>query len=126
MVDAPALGTAEDAKAGKLTFVVDGPEAAVERCWPIFEAVGERIMRAGAAGSGEAAAALADVLRGGEVLAATEALRIGQRFGLEGGVLVDIGEGLSAVAPYVGTILRQHVLTRQFDSGLALGHLLKG
>jgi 3-hydroxyisobutyrate dehydrogenase-like beta-hydroxyacid dehydrogenase len=41
-------------------------------------------------------------------------------------VVVDIGEGLSAVGPHVGTILRQQVLTRQFDSGLALGHLLKG
>jgi len=61
-----------------------------------------------------------------EILAATEALRIGQRFGLEGGVLVEIGEGLSAVGPHVGTILRQQVLTRQFDNGLALGHLLKG
>jgi 3-hydroxyisobutyrate dehydrogenase len=61
-----------------------------------------------------------------EILAATEALRIGQRFGLDGEVLVDIGEGLSAVAPHVGTILRQQVLTRRFDSGLALGHLLKG
>jgi len=126
MVDAPARGTAEDAKAGKLTFVVGGPDAAVERCWPVFEALGERILRAGSAGSGQAASALADFLRGVEILAATEALRIGQRFGLEGGVVVDIGEGLSAVGPHVGTILRQQVLTRQFDSGLALGHLLKG
>src|SRR5215467_7746354 len=126
MVDAPALGTAEDAKTGKLTFVIGGPEAAVERCRSIFEALGERILRAGAAGSGQAASALADFLRGVNMLAATEALRIGQRFGLEGGVLVDIGEGLSVVGPRVGAILRQQVLSRQFDSGLALGHLLKG
>jgi 3-hydroxyisobutyrate dehydrogenase len=125
MVDAPALGTAEDAKTGKLTFVIGGPEAAVERCRPIFEALGERILRAGVAGSGQAAAALADFLRGVEMLAATEALRIGQRFGLEAGMLLDIGEGLSTVGPLVGAILRRQVLTRQFDSGLALGHLLK-
>ena len=125
MVDAPALGTAEDAKTGKLTFVIGGPEAAVERCRPIFEASGERILRAGTAGSGQAAAALADFLRGVEMLAATEALRIGQRFGLEADMLLDIGEGLSAVGPLVGGILRRQVLTRQFDSGLALGHLLK-
>jgi hypothetical protein len=55
-----------------------------------------------------------------------EALRIGQSFGLEPGMLLDIGEGLSAVGPLVGGILRRQVLTRQFDSGLALGHLLKG
>jgi 3-hydroxyisobutyrate dehydrogenase len=126
MVDAPARGTADDAKAGKLTFVVGGPEAAVERCWPIFEALGERILRAGAAGSGEAASALADFLRGVEMLAATEVLRIGQHFGLDAGMLLDIGEGLGAVGPLVGGILRRQVLTRQFDSGLALGHLLKG
>jgi 3-hydroxyisobutyrate dehydrogenase len=125
MVDAPALGTAEDAKTGKLTFVIGGPEAAVERCRSIFEALGERILRAGVAGSGQAAAALADFLRGVEMLAATEALRIGQRFGLETGMLLDIGEGLGAVGPLVGGILRQQVLTRQFNSGMALGHLLK-
>jgi 3-hydroxyisobutyrate dehydrogenase len=124
MVDAPALGTADDAKAGKLTFLVGGPEAAIERCGPIFETLGERILRAGAAGSGQAAAALADFLRGVEMLAATEALRIGQRFGLEAGTLLNIGEGLSAVSPLVGGMLRRQVLTRQFDSGLALGHLL--
>ena len=64
MVDAPALGTAEDAKGGKLSFVVGGPEAPVERCRPIFEALGERILRAGTTGSGQAATALADFLRG--------------------------------------------------------------
>ena len=31
MIDAPAFGTTEDAKAGKLTIVVGGPAAAVER-----------------------------------------------------------------------------------------------
>jgi 3-hydroxyisobutyrate dehydrogenase len=126
MVDAPALGTAEDAKAGKLSFVVGGSDAAVERCRPIFEALGERILRAGTTGSGQAAAALAASLRGVEMLAASEALRVGQSFGLEAGTLLDIGEGLSAVGPFVGGLLRKQVLTRQFDSGLALGHLLKG
>jgi len=125
MIDAPALGTTEDAKAGKLTFVVGGPEAAVGRCRPIFEALGEQILRAGAAGSGQASAALADFLRAAEMLAATEVLRIGQRFGLEAGVLLDVGEGLGAIGPVLGGVLRRQVLTRQFDSGLALGHLLK-
>ena len=125
MVDAPALGTAENAKAGKLSFVVGGPEAAVERCRPIFETLGERILRAGKAGSGQAAAALADFLRGVEILAASEALRIGQRFGLEAGALLDIGASLGAINATVGRLLRRQVLTRQFDSGLAVGHLLK-
>jgi 3-hydroxyisobutyrate dehydrogenase len=125
MVDAPALGTAEDAKVGKLTFVVGGPEMAVERCGPIFAALSERILRAGTAGSGQAAVALADFLRGVELLAASEVMRIGQRFGLEAGKVLDIGEGLGAIGPAMSGTLRRQVLTRQFDSGLAFGHLLK-
>ena len=33
---------------------------------------------------------------------------------------------LSGVGPAMGALLREHVLTRKFDSGLALGHVLKG
>jgi 3-hydroxyisobutyrate dehydrogenase len=40
-------------------------------------------------------------------------------------MLLDIAGELSALGPLVGAILRRQVLTRQFDSGLALGHLLK-
>ena len=125
MVDAPALGTSEDAKAGKLTFVIGGPDAVVERCRPIFETLGERVLRAGAAGSGQAAAVLADFLRAVGLLAASEVLRIGGRCGFDAGMLLDIGEGLSVIGPIMGGVLRRQVLTREFDSGWALGHLLK-
>ena len=125
MVDAPALGTSEDAKAGKLTFVIGGPDAVVERCRRIFETLGERVLRAGAAGSGQAAAVLADFLRAVELLAASEVLRIGGRCGFDAGMLLDIGEGLSVIGPIMGGVLRRQVLTREFDSGWALGHLLK-
>jgi 3-hydroxyisobutyrate dehydrogenase-like beta-hydroxyacid dehydrogenase len=75
------------------------PSAAVERCGPIFAALSERILRAGTAGSGQAAVALADFLHGVELLAASEVLRIGQRFGLEAGMLLDIGEGSAPSVP---------------------------
>ena len=88
------------------------------RCRPISEALGERFLRAGTTGSGQAAKALADFLRGVEMLAASEALRIGQRFSLEAGTLLEIGERLNAVGPIVGGLLRQQVLTRQLNRGL--------
>jgi 3-hydroxyisobutyrate dehydrogenase len=125
MIDAPAIGTAEDAKNGGLTFVVGGEEVVVERCRPILEALSQRILRAGTAGSGQASLALADFLRSVQLLAASEALHIGQRFGLEAGMLLDIGEGLGSIDPAMGGTMRRQVLTRQFDSGLAFGHLLK-
>jgi 3-hydroxyisobutyrate dehydrogenase len=126
LIDAPALGTPTDARGGKLTLVIGGTEAAVERCRPIFAVLAARTLHAGPVGSGQAGAALGDFLRGAEILAASEALRIGQRFGLDAKSIVDIGQMLSGVGPAMGTLLRQQVLTRKFDTGLALGHVLKG
>jgi len=126
LIDAPALGTPADARAGKLTLVIGGDEAAVDRCRPIFDVLATRTLHAGPVGSGQAGAALGDFLRGAEILAASEALRIGQRFGLDAKSVIDIGETLSGLGPAMGALLRAQVLTREFDTGLALGHVLKG
>ena len=75
--------------------------------------LGEWILRAGKAGPGQAAAALVDFLRGVEMLAASEALQIGQRFGLDAGMLIDIGAGLGVINTTVGGLLRQQVLLTQ-------------
>ncbi len=40
--------------------------------------------------------------------------------------VIEIGETLSGVGPAMGALLREQVLTRKFDTGLALGHVLKG
>jgi 3-hydroxyisobutyrate dehydrogenase len=126
LIDAPAVGTPADARAGKLRLVIGGDEAAVERCRPIFDVLATRTLHAGPVGSGQAGAALGDFLRGAEILAASEALRIGQRFGLDAKSVIDIGETLSGLGPAMGALLREQVLTRKFDTGLALGHVLKG
>jgi 3-hydroxyisobutyrate dehydrogenase len=126
MIDAPALGTPTDAKAGKLTLIVGGDAAAVDRCQPILSTLASTIIHAGPVGSGQAGAAIGDFLRGAGILAATEALRIGQRFGLDPAAVVGIGETLGGVGPWMSGVLKSQVLSRRFASGLALGHVLKG
>ena len=126
LIDAPALGTPAEARAGKLTLVIGGDDTAVERCRPIFATLAARTLHAGPVGSGQAGAALGDFLRGAEILAASEALRIGQKFGLDARSVVEIGETLSGVGPTMGALLRDHVVSRTFNTGLALGHVLKG
>jgi 3-hydroxyisobutyrate dehydrogenase len=98
----------------------------VGRCGPIFAVLAARTLHAGPVGSGHAGAALGDFLRGAGILAASEALCIGQRFGLDAKSVVDIGQMLGGVGAAVGGLLREQVLTRKFDTGLALGHVLKG
>jgi 3-hydroxyisobutyrate dehydrogenase len=51
-VDAPVLGTREPAEQGKLIVLASGPDDALERCAPVFDAVGARTLRLGEAGNG--------------------------------------------------------------------------
>lgn len=118
LVAAPAFGTPAEAKEGKLTLVVGGPAAAIARCRPILEKLG-RILDAGAAGAAQAARAIADYLRATQILAASEAIRLGQRFGCEQAAVLDLTDALGAAD--LGATLRREVVTRRFDTGLQLG-----
>lgn len=51
-VDAPVLGTREPAQRGQLVVLASGPDAARERCQSVFDAVGQRTLWLGPAGSG--------------------------------------------------------------------------
>jgi 3-hydroxyisobutyrate dehydrogenase len=52
LVDAPVVGTKKPAEEGKLTVLASGPEKARERCEPIFDAVGQKAVWLGEAGTG--------------------------------------------------------------------------
>jgi 3-hydroxyisobutyrate dehydrogenase len=126
LIDAPALGTPAEARAGKLTLVIGGDVSAVSRCQEIFAALASRTFHVGPVGSGQAAAALGDFLRGVQILAASEALCVAQRFGLDLKSVIDVGQALSGIGPTMADLLRDQVLTRGFNTGLALGHVSKG
>lgn len=51
-VDAPVLGTTAPAREGKLVVLASGPDDALDRAAPVFDAVGARTQRLGAAGAG--------------------------------------------------------------------------
>jgi 3-hydroxyisobutyrate dehydrogenase len=51
-VDAPVLGTRQPAQEGKLVVLASGPDELRERVQPVFDAVGQRTMWLGPAGSG--------------------------------------------------------------------------
>jgi 3-hydroxyisobutyrate dehydrogenase len=119
LIAAPAFGTPAQAKEGKLTLVVGGPAPAVARCRKVLETLAGRILEAGAAGAAQAAGAIADYLRAAQLLAASEAIRLGQRFGFESAAVLDLADELGCAQ--LGTTLRREVATRRFDTGLQLG-----
>jgi 3-hydroxyisobutyrate dehydrogenase len=119
LVDAPAFGTPTDAKEGKLDLLVGGDERAFARVRPILETLAQKVERVGAVGAPQALGAIADYLHGVELLAASESLRIGERFGLDPDYIVRMRE--EADRARLSTLLRQQVLTRRFRSGVSLG-----
>jgi len=121
LVDAPGFGTPDAAKEGKLTMLVGGEDAAVERCRPILEKLAARIIRAGATGSAQAAGAIADYLLAARLLAASEAIRLGSHFGFDAGNLLEVTDSLGGAE--LPKTLASDVATRRFKTGLQLGVL---
>jgi len=119
LVAAPAFGTPAQAKEGKLTLVIGGPASAVARCRPLLEILSDRRVEVGAAGAAQAAGAIADYLRAAELLAASEALRLGQRFGFEPVAIFELADALRGGD--ADSMVRREIVTRRFDTGLQLG-----
>ena len=121
LVDAPAFGTPDEAKEGKLTLLVGGEDEAIERCHPVLEKLATKIIRTGASGSAQAAGAIADYLRASRLLAVSEAMRLGAQFGFEAENLLNVSDMLGGAE--LSKILASEVVTRRFKSGLQLGVL---
>jgi 3-hydroxyisobutyrate dehydrogenase len=119
LIDAPAFGTPAQAKEGKLSLFVGGEEGAFARVRPVLETLAQSVERIGEVGAPQALGAIVDYVRGAELLAASEALRLGQRFGLAPDVILRTGE--QGGRTDLQTVLREEVLTRRFHSGRALG-----
>jgi 3-hydroxyisobutyrate dehydrogenase-like beta-hydroxyacid dehydrogenase len=81
-LDAPVTGGTEGARAGTLTVLVGGEAAALERARPLLEVVGGQITHFGAAGAGQQAKAINQILVAGSYAAVAEAMALGQRLGL--------------------------------------------
>jgi 3-hydroxyisobutyrate dehydrogenase len=118
LIAAPAFGTPAQAKEGKLTLIAGGPEAAIERCRPVLDTIATRVLRADAAPAAQAACAIADYLRAARLLAASEAIRLGQRFGFAPATVLELGQQLGGD---LDGVLQREVASRRFDSGVQLG-----
>ena len=126
LVDAPVSGGVARAETGTLSLMVGGDdEGAVERVRPVLDALGERTFRTGPLGSGHALKALNNYLAASAYASATEALRVGQRFGLEPETMFEVintSTGRSFVTEHV---IAEHVVPGTHATGFALALLAK-
>ena len=83
-VDAPVSGGVAGAEAGTLAIMVAGDPAAVERCRPLLEAMGESIFVIGdRPGMGQAVKLANQLMLAVSMLAAQEGLRLAAEYGLQ-------------------------------------------
>jgi 3-hydroxyisobutyrate dehydrogenase len=125
MIDAPVSGGVSRARTGQLAIMVGGAEAAVARARPVLEAMGSSILVCGGIGAGQAMKALNNLCSAGGFLIALEALVIGQKFGLDPGLMTDVLNVSTGMNNATQKKLRQFVLSRSFDSGFSLDLMVK-
>jgi 3-hydroxyisobutyrate dehydrogenase len=82
-LDAPVSGGVEGAKNGKLSVMVGGDAAVLERARPVLEAYALRITHLGEVGAGQATKAVNQVLVAGIAQAVCEGLALGEALGLD-------------------------------------------
>jgi 3-hydroxyisobutyrate dehydrogenase len=113
------------ARDGTLTIMAGGPQEAVEACRPLLEAMGSNVMHVGPVAAGHALKALNNLLSATSLLITSEAVLVGQRFGLDPRVMVETFDTSSGRSWSTQTKFPKFILTRDFSSGFTMRLMIK-
>ncbi|MFH5923112.1 NAD(P)-dependent oxidoreductase [Roseomonas xinghualingensis] len=125
MVDCPVSGGVSRARTGELAIMAGGEAAQLDRVDPLLKAMGTTVHRCGEIGAGQAMKALNNLVSAGGFLIGIEALLIGQKFGLDPSLMVDVLNASTGMNNSTQKKFRQFVLSRRFDSGFGLDLMVK-
>jgi 3-hydroxyisobutyrate dehydrogenase len=124
LVDAPVSGGVAGATAGTMTVMLGAPDDVVAGLRPLLAALG-RVRHVGPVGAGHALKALNNLMSATHLLASSEALLVGERFGLDPAVMLDAVNGSSGRSVSTEVKWPDFVLPGTFDSGFAISLMLK-
>lgn len=89
-VDAPVSGGVGGARAGTLTFMVGGSQEAFARVEPLLRRMGQKAVRCGDGGAGQAAKICNNMILGITIVGVSEAFVLGEKLGLSHEALFDV------------------------------------
>jgi 3-hydroxyisobutyrate dehydrogenase len=124
MLDAPVSGGVARAQTGELSIMVGGEPGAVDRARPLLGTLGS-ITHVGPAGAGHAMKALNNLLSAIGLVAASEVLAVGTRFGLQPQVMLDVLNSSTGGNHATRVKMARYVLSRSFDAGFSLQLMVK-
>lgn len=125
LIDAPVSGGVAKAVDGTLAILVGGETAEVERVKPVLGAMGGSIIHTGATGSAHCMKALNNFVSAAGLVAVSEALHVGTKFGLKPETIV---EALNASTGRNNTTERKalpFMVSQAYNSGFAMNLMAK-
>ena len=114
VLDAPVSGGPDDIRSGRLSVLVGGDPATLERCRPVLSTYADPIMHIGSVGSGQRVKLINNALFAAHLAMASEAVRLGQDLGIDDRVLTQAisrcsgdsrAVSMAAMAPSISVLL---------------------
>jgi 3-hydroxyisobutyrate dehydrogenase-like beta-hydroxyacid dehydrogenase len=99
ILDAAVSGSVPQVEQGSLVIFVGGDAETYQRCRPLLEVLGKSIFYMGPSGMGTTMKLVANTLLGLGMQALAEAIALGQKAGLEKGLLLDVLEQTAVLTP---------------------------
>ncbi len=124
-IDAPISGGVKRATDGSLAIMVGGADATIDRVAALLSAMGKSIFRTGVLGSGHAMKALNNYVSAAGLIAAVEAIHIGEKFGLNPDLMTDIFNASTGRNNTTEVKLKPFIISKAFNAGFPLKLMAK-
>jgi 3-hydroxyisobutyrate dehydrogenase len=124
-LDAPVSGGVKRATDGSLAIMAGGDKVVFDECADILKAMGKTIFHVDGPGAGHAVKALNNYVSAAGLIAAVEALQVGQRFGLDPDVMADVFNSSTGRNNTTENKVKQFMLSGGFNSGFSLQLMAK-
>jgi 3-hydroxyisobutyrate dehydrogenase len=124
-IDAPVSGGVKRAADGTLAIMAGGDASTIDRVEPVLSAMGRSIFRTGLLGSGHAIKALNNYVSAAGLIAAVEAIQIGEKFGLDPNLMADIFNASTGRNNTTEAKLKQFIISKSFNAGFPLRLMAK-
>lgn len=124
-LDAPVSGGVAGATAGTLTVMCGGDESVFERCRPVLESFGKKIVRCGGVGAGHAVKSVSNALLAVHVWSLGEGLAALAKLGVDTAVALDVISASAGRSNASQNLFPERVMTRAFPRTFRLALLDK-
>jgi 3-hydroxyisobutyrate dehydrogenase len=118
------IGTKAPAEQGQLIVLASGPSDALERCRPVFDAIGSKTIELGEAGAGSRMKLVTNAWIVALVESLAETIAFAESIGVDPAKFLEAIDGGPVGAPYA-QLKGKMMVERDFPTSFALKHALK-